>query len=160
MMSRTSIATCAGAILMALLLPGMSAGQASQEGQGQDRHKWWLSGRVQQEVGITPEQAQTLEAVFQAVMPELRAHKAELDRFEREVSELLTAGTATEAQVTEAVARTEAARAALYRTRTLMVYRMYRVLSAEQRVKLQGFHKRLDSARTSRRDDGTPRPPR
>lgn len=159
MMSRIRIAACLTA-LVSLALPATLAGQASQDGQSGDRHKWWLSARVQQEVGITSEQAQTLEAIFQSVMPELRAHKAELDRLEQAVSDLLTAGTATEAQVTEAVARTEAARSALYQGRTLMVYRMYRVLSAEQRVKLQGFHKRLDSARSSRRVPAAPGPPR
>lgn len=156
---RKCVAACALAASVALVGLDASAGQAARQDQAGNRHKWWLSERVQQEVGITPEQAQTLEKIFQAVMPDLRAHKAELDRLEQGVSELLAAGTATEAQVTEAVARTEAARAALYRTRTLMVYRMYRVLSAEQRVKLQGFHRRQDSARTSRRDPAT-QPPR
>jgi len=86
MMSRIRI-RCLLTVLVSLR-PG-DLGWAGQPGrQSSDRHKWWLSARVQQEVGITSEQAQTLEAIFQSVMPELRAHKAELDRLEQAVSDL------------------------------------------------------------------------
>ena len=44
--------------------------------------------------------------------------------------------------VVKAIDQLEAAQSALSRTRTIMLYRMYRLLSPEQRAKVQAYYER------------------
>ena len=74
------------------------------------------------------------------MLPELRAEKAALEQQERELTRLLGDRRADEAIVVRTIDRVEAARSALAKTRTLMLYRMHRVLSPEQRVRLDAYH--------------------
>jgi len=59
---------------------------------------------------------------------------------------------ATLAAVTEHVDRVSEIHAAMYRTRELMLYRIYRVLSPEQRTRLDGVVARLEKARRQEPD--------
>ena len=77
--------------------------------------------------------------------------KESLDRLEKRLSDLIAPGTASEAEVMKLVYEVEDARAALNRTRTLMVYRMHLLLTPEQRVKMKALH---DRAEQERRKDG------
>jgi Spy/CpxP family protein refolding chaperone len=105
-------------------------------------HKWWNSDEGRAEFAITDQQSRDLEAIFQQVLPTLKANKTDLDRQEKLLSQLLNAANSPEADVVRAIDRVEAARSALSRTRTLMLYRMYRLLSVEQRVKVQAYQER------------------
>jgi Spy/CpxP family protein refolding chaperone len=112
---------------------------------GGERHKWWTSAEIKAEIGLTDAQSRAVEEIFQAVRPQLRAGWEELDRLEREVARLMTEDATDENRISAAIDRTESARASLNKTRTLMLYRMYRVLSPAQRVKLHAIHERGDS---------------
>jgi Spy/CpxP family protein refolding chaperone len=116
--------------------------------------KWWMSEEGRAEFGITDAQSRGLENIFQQMLPTLKANKTELDKQEKLLDQLLADSASTEALVTQAIDRVEAARSALSRTRTLMLYRMYRLLTPEQRAKVQAYHERraqeLDG-RTARR---------
>lgn len=135
-----------------LALPAPAAAQDKPPTSRAERHKWWLSEEVQAEVGLTPAQSKELEGIFQSVLPQLRSGWGELERLEQEVSRLMTDGAADEGRVSTAVDRAESARASLNKTRTLMLFRMYRVLTPDQRVKLKSFHERRE--RRSRPDPG------
>jgi Spy/CpxP family protein refolding chaperone len=113
-------------------------------GQAPPRPKWWQSAECRAEVGITNEQSAALERIFQSVMGELRAEKAELERQEAVLARLLKDESANEATVIRTIDRVEAARSALAKTRTLMLYRMHRVLSPEQRVRLDAYHEKQE----------------
>jgi Spy/CpxP family protein refolding chaperone len=115
--------------------------------------KWWLSTEGRAAVGITDRQSAEIERVFQAVLPELRAEKAALEHQERELTRLLGTDGTDEATVVRAIDRVEAARSALAKTRTLMLYRMRRVLAPEQRVRLDEYHKRQDRQATESRHE-------
>jgi len=118
---------------------------------GEERHKWWQSERVRAEVGLTDSQAQQIEAIFQETLPQLQAAKAELDRRQEALTRLIEAGSADEAQVVEAIERVEAARSVAGKLRTLMLYRMHRVLTPDQRARLKAFHDRTERGRPDRR---------
>lgn len=100
-------------------------------------------------MGLTDQQSTELEAVFQSYLPRLRAGWEELDHLEQEVSRMMTDETTDEARISAAIDRTEGARASLNKTRTLMLFKMYRVLSPDQRVKLKSFHDRRSRERQS-----------
>jgi Spy/CpxP family protein refolding chaperone len=128
----------------------VATGASAQGKAGPERHKWWQSDQVKTEVGLSDQQSADLEAVFQSFLPRLRAGWEELDRLEQEVSRLMSDDTTDEARISAAIDRAEGARASLNKTRTLMLFKMYRVLSPDQRVKLKSFHDR----RTRERQPG------
>jgi Spy/CpxP family protein refolding chaperone len=159
--SHTVMSTCAfRRMVRGLLVAVVLAGTVGPSGatQGSDRHKWWLSDSVKSEIGLTDRQSQEVEAIFQSVRPALRAGWERLDRLEQEVSRLMTEGATDEAGVSAAIDRAESARADLNKTRTLMLFRMYRVLTPEQRVRLKAYHERHDQERRSSARGGSRQP--
>lgn len=99
--------------------------------------RWW---RVyQQELKLTPDQVSRIDAIFEATFPTLRTGWEDLNKREEKLSALISADDATEAQVLALSHRIEAIRGELSKTRVLMLFRMRRVLSPEQRTKLQAI---------------------
>ncbi len=85
-------------------------------------------------------------------MPALREAKEELDKLDAEVAQVIKPATADVETVNRIVGRAERARAKLTTTRTVMFYRMHRVLSPEQRVKLNAMFERWDAERRKTTD--------
>ncbi len=102
--------------------------------------KWWQSEKFQHELGLSADQIAKLEGIFKASMPALRTNKEALDRLERELSRLVADGSIEETQVVVQVDRVEAVRSELSRARVLMLVRMRRILTPDQRTKLTGLH--------------------
>lgn len=119
-------------------------GAAATPGEPPRPSKWWLAAESRAAVGITDRQSAKIERIFQAMLGDLRAEKALFERQEQELSRLLDTDGIEEAVVILAIDRVEAARSALAKTRTLMLYRMRRVLSPEQRVRLDDYHKQQE----------------
>jgi Spy/CpxP family protein refolding chaperone len=112
--------------------------------------KWWHSDKFKQALQLTEEQITRIEAVFDAALPEFRQHKHTLDRLEEELSRLIDI--ADEAAVMEHADRVEAERAALSKARTLMLVRIRRVLTVEQRATLAELHREWERNRKRDRD--------
>jgi len=129
--------------LVGLACPDVAAAQG---------FKWWQQERFQRELSLSPEQTTRLEEIFQASAPTLRAQKDALDKVEGEFSRLVAEARADEAQAVDLIARVEAARSDLGRTRALMLYRMRRILTSDQHVKLKVLHEQYE--RDKRRDQG------
>jgi len=114
---------------------------------------WWRDAQFQRELGLSTEQSARIDAIFQAVISQLRPKKEELDKQEDLLSQQIAAG-ADEALVTRQVDRVEAIRAHMNKMRTLMLLKERQVLSPEQRVKLNKLHEQWerDHKRPSRGD--------
>lgn len=104
--------------------------------------KWWSSEDGKAEFGLSEAQSRELEAVFQDVLPTLRVNKADVDKRQQTLTKLLTEASAKEAVVLKAIDELEATQSALSRTRTIMLYRMYRLLRPDQRAKVQRYYER------------------
>lgn len=104
--------------------------------------KWWQNDRFQRELGLTAEQVARLEGIYQTTSPALRAQKDALDRLEEALSKVIADPASDEAAVLQASDRVEAARTELSKTRTLMLFRMRRVLSDEQNERMKRLHER------------------
>lgn len=102
--------------------------------------RWWQSDRFQKELGLTPEQITRIEGIYQSARPLLRAQKEAFDRREDKLSKVIADPKSDEAMVVQATDRLEAARNEMGRTRTLMIFRIRRVLTDEQHVKLNAMH--------------------
>ncbi len=108
------------------------------DGRGKDEHRipWWKAPETRAELGISDKQSKDIDDIFQATLPSLRAAKEELDKLDDAVAKLIKEGTADIAVVTRQVGQAEQARANLTTQRTVMLYRMHRLLAPEQRAKL------------------------
>ena len=127
------------ACLLALALSLGATGAAA--GNGPKPSKWWHNPACKARVGLTEAQTTEIERIFQSVREELWSEKKELERQEAALSRLLAERDADEAVVVRTIDRVEAARSALAKTRTLMLYRMHRLLSPDQRVRLEAFER-------------------
>jgi Spy/CpxP family protein refolding chaperone len=138
-------------VLAALLWPSLAATVDA----GQHKIKWWRSEIYQRELALTADQVTRIEHIFQESWPALQDSKHELDRLERELSKVIGDGTADESQVVALIDRVEASRSGLGRARSLMLYRIHRVLTPVQRERLKALHeernrREQDGAKSSR----------
>jgi Spy/CpxP family protein refolding chaperone len=113
--------------------------------------KWWQNERFQKELKLTSEQITRIEGIFQAAEPTLRAQKDAVDRREEKLSKLISDPKSTESGVLQATDRLEMSRNELTRTRTLMLFRIRRVLSDEQLLALNVMHEH-DRAERDRKE--------
>jgi Spy/CpxP family protein refolding chaperone len=118
--------------------------------------KWWQSERFQKELELTAEQITRLEGLYQTTEPTLRAQKQALDRREDKLSTVIADPASDEPAVMLASDRVEAARNELSRTRTLMLFRMRRILTDDQNVKMKQMHER-DRSRDRRPSTDKPK---
>lgn len=114
---------------------------------GQQRWKWWQAPQVQRDLALSAEQIAGIDQVFRETWPVLHGAKTELDTLERELSALIAAADAEEAEVAGHIERVESARSTLGRTRSMMLYRMYRILTPDQRVTLKSLHRQWERER-------------
>lgn len=126
------------------------AGSLVSAGAAEERYKWWQSPAVKADVGLTTDQSQQLEAIFQAMLPRMKADKEELDRLEAGLSKLMAEASVDEITLSQEIDRVEAARARASKTRLIMLYRMHRLLAPEQRQKLEVMYQRMKQERHGR----------
>ena len=94
--------------------------------------KWWQSDTFIRGLGLTQEQSTKIEGIFQHTVPVLRKQKDALDKAEADFNQMVEAS--DDAQVMAQVGVVEAARSELNKSRTMMLLRMRRVLTPDQRV--------------------------
>jgi Spy/CpxP family protein refolding chaperone len=136
-----NLARCAAALV---LLTFCAAPVLAQRG------KWWQDERFRKELGLTGEQSARLEAIFQKTQPGLRERMRSLDQAEDQLELLIE--TADDATVMQQVGVVETERAELNKTRTMMLLRMRRALTADQWAKFTA----LADERNRRDRDRTP----
>jgi Spy/CpxP family protein refolding chaperone len=115
--------------------------------------KWWQEAKTRAELGLSQDQVDHIEEIFQKGMPALREGFDELRRLEDQLSKLIASAEVSEAEVVRQVTTVEARRAEVAKARTLMFFRIRRVLSSEQRTRLTEVLKRVE------RERGRPRGP-
>jgi len=115
--------------------------------------KWWQTERFQKELALTTDQITRIEGIYQTTEPTLRAQKQAVDRREEKLSKVIQDPKSDEPAVLQAIDRLEAARSEVSRTRNLMLFRIRRVLSDEQNLKIRAMHER-DRAERERKGRG------
>lgn len=161
------------AVLMGLLLTPFAAADPPRTGdqrpsqpqaQGRDgqrggppggaqRSKWWQDEKIKADLRLAPEQTARIEEIFETAFAKMKDIFDDLGRREEQLSNLISGNDVTEAQVLKQADQVEAVRSSMSKARTLMLFRMRRVLSAEQRAKLVEIQKAHEKER------GPGRPP-
>ena len=114
--------------------------------------KWWQHDRFKRELSLSADQVKHLDEVVQALQPTLKTQKEELDKFERGLSTVINDPASDEAAVLQALERVESARGALSRSRTLMVFRMRRLLTEKQNTRMKELHEEWEKQWRNRPD--------
>ena len=104
---------------------------------GAQSAKWWQSDTYRRDLGLTQDQSDKIEAIFQRSSPSLRAQKEAFEMAQREFSKVVD--TTDEAQLLAYLGAVESARSELNKSRMLMLSRMRRVLTPDQRARLDAL---------------------
>jgi Spy/CpxP family protein refolding chaperone len=102
--------------------------------------EWWRNGDVQRQLRLTPGQTDTIDRLVAGTLPKRRALRSSLDRLEAALEQAI--GRDDEPEALALIPKVEAARAARNRERTLLLLRIYRVLTVEQRRELSRIQAR------------------
>jgi Spy/CpxP family protein refolding chaperone len=121
------------------------------EAAAKTKAKWWRSPELRAEFAITDAQSTELDRIFHSFYASLKSGMADVERYHKDVSKMMAEGSSSEVDVLHAIDKLEAAKASLARTRMLMLYRMYRVLSPDQRIKVKRYQEQKDAAASAPR---------
>lgn len=111
--------------------------------------KWWQDEATMAVLGMTQQQSTDVEEIFQASRTRLSELKKTLDALEADLSAMVRERR-DEAVVAAKLDEVEDARSALNKARTLMLYRMHRVLTPEQDAKLKELFDKWERERRGR----------
>ena len=112
-----------------------------------DRRPWWKNPKDMGEIGLTADQSATIDGIWKAGIDKYLALRRTVNELERALDETIRANTADISAFERQVNRIESKRAELNSMRTVMLYRMRRVLNAEQNEKFQAMADRRDADR-------------
>jgi hypothetical protein len=127
------------------------SGDRGQQSRRDDRRprfvKWWVEQPDRGEIGISDQQSAKIEEIWRSHIPAQRDRWRELEKLEPVVSQLIKDGTADPADVEKQVERMETLDAQMRAARTMMLYRIHRELSADQRARLKAISERREAER-------------
>lgn len=103
------------------------------------RPKWWIDPKLRAEFAVTDQQSAAVEKIWNATAPGLSDLRDKLKKLEETLSQM-TDSNADETAVIAQIAIVEATRSELNKGRTLMIYRMNKLLTADQRAKVKKMY--------------------
>lgn len=128
--------------------------QNSQRGENRhERRLWWKDARDMAEIGLTPEQSSAIDGIFQTEIEKMKPMRESINQDERALNDTIRENTLDVALFTKRVQRIEKKRAELNIMRTVMLYRMRRVLNADQNAKFQTLLERREAERRRQDND-------
>ena len=124
-----------------------SSAKQDQRRDNHERRPWWKNPRDMAEIGLTSDQSARIDKIFWTEIEKMKPMRLLVMELERGVDATSRANTTDIAAYTRQVEYVERKRAELNTARTVMLYRMRRVLNAEQNIKFQAMNDRRDAER-------------
>lgn len=109
--------------------------------------KWWMDEKSRAELSITAQQSAEIDQIFEGSIAKLREARHVTELLEKTLSDTISANVADPSVVAQQAEKFETARAEQNRMRTVMLYRMHRVLTADQRARLKAMYERREASR-------------
>jgi Spy/CpxP family protein refolding chaperone len=119
---------------------------------GHQPPKWWVEPKLRAEFGITDAQSSAIEAIWQKGLPQRVETRTKLDKLEAQLDQMVLDASADEAAIVAQIDKVEMARTDASKARVLMLYRINKVLTPEQRAKLAAKAKAMREQRDGRGD--------
>ena len=128
---------------------GQSAGKGDKTDKGGDhkppqRPKWWIDPKLRAELGINDQQSGLVEQIWQKSTPKIGDARMKLEKLEETLAQLTRDENIDEAKIIAQIDQVEQTRAEANRLRTLMIYRMNKILTPDQRAKVKALYERRD----------------
>jgi len=128
--------------------------------------KWWKNPGVTGDLNLTPEQSAEIEKIFVRSRPKLIDLRADLEKKQFDLQTAMEDKTADRGAVEKKIEAVENARAALQKTRALMILDMKQVLRPEQWDRLvqkqqerrERIQERIQERRQMMRENARPAP--
>jgi Spy/CpxP family protein refolding chaperone len=114
---------------------------------GHEPRKWWIDPQLRADLGINDQQSAAVDQIWQKSLPKLREGHERLEKLEDVLSQMILENVADESTVLAQIEKVENTRAELNKGRTAMLYRMNKLLTAEQRAKVKAMYERRDGGR-------------
>lgn len=122
--------------------PGKPGDKPSdQPGEHRGPKKWWSDPQLRAELNISDSQSASVEEVWQKNAPKLRDGWQLLEKQEEILSQMIRSD-ASETAVIAQIDKVENMRAELSKARAVMIYRMNKLLTPEQREKVKAMRDR------------------
>jgi Spy/CpxP family protein refolding chaperone len=112
------------------------------QAQAGAHQKWWLSSEIRSDLALSSRQVQQLDAIYQESLPARRRIRQELTALHDRLTQLIDEGRLDDAAARPVVEHVFAVEKRRNVARTLMLVRMYRVLSPDQRARLADWSAR------------------
>jgi Spy/CpxP family protein refolding chaperone len=123
-----------------------------QRRDGNDRRPWWKNPKDMAEIGLSADQSTEIDRIFHAEIAKMRPLRETVTGLERALDETMRANTADIDAFARQVNKIESKRAELNSMRTVMLYRMRRVLNADQNARFQAMLDRQREAERRKQD--------
>jgi len=120
--------------------------------------RWWKNSELMRKIGVSDEQVEKIEKIFQDHRLQLIDLHAALEKQEAILEPLIEAGQPDESQVVAQIDNVAQARANLEKSNTLMLLAIRRVLTVEQWKKLKDLRRIGQFHARSRFGPPAPRP--
>jgi Spy/CpxP family protein refolding chaperone len=109
--------------------------------------RWWKTDKYRLELKLTAEQSAEIERIVQESWTRMKADKNDLDGAQIDFRQLMERPNASERELLKAAERLEMARYSISKERTMMLVRIHKVLTPEQRAGLDVIAKRHEASR-------------
>jgi Spy/CpxP family protein refolding chaperone len=147
-----AIAAAFGAVMAGPLLAQRSstARDQAQSGRGKTSASapqtpaprpapWWRDEKSQKELGLTAAQSKAIEDIYNSSKDELAGYRDSIDRERKVLDQMIVESKAEQWVILKQIGRMETSRSDFNKTYYMMLYRMNRQLTADQRTKLQAM---------------------
>jgi Spy/CpxP family protein refolding chaperone len=126
--------------------PGTDPHRGNRPGEqgSAKRAKWWIDAKLRADLGITDQQSAAVDAIWVKTLPLLWDARDRLEKLEDALSAMTQRDASDETAVFAQIERIESTRAELNKTRTMMIYRMHKILTVDQRAKVKAMDERRD----------------
>lgn len=124
-------------------------GETGRPNQNQRRGPWlwWKDAAVMKEIGMSESLSKKIDALFHKRIPQANAQWTEFKKHEDELNRLIAERKVGADVISVQLDRVEAQRTTLNKSRTMMMYEMYQLLSADQYAKLVAYNERRRNGR-------------
>lgn len=118
-----------------------------QQNQRRGPYLWWKDPAVMKEIGMSAHLSKKIDELFTRRLPLANAQWTEFKKHEDELNRLIAERKVGADVISVQLDRVEAQRTMLNKSRTMMMYEMYQLLSADQYAKLVAYNERRRNGR-------------
>jgi Spy/CpxP family protein refolding chaperone len=127
---------------------GLPSGHADgKSDQGHQPPKFWVDPKLKAELAITDQQASDIEKVWRKDLQQRTDTRTRLEKLEAQLDQMMLDSSADEAAIVAQIDKVESARTEASKARMLMLYRINKLLTPEQRTKLAAKAKAMREQR-------------